>query len=102
MGKARWILAIGLMTMWSIVAGPQEAQPEAASDAAPQSVPPAASAPPAGASPEAGAPEAGTPEADTPEAGEGQPVPESAPLDELFIPSKEIAADEEVIFPVNI
>ena len=30
------------------------------------------------------------------------PPPETRPLDEIFIPSEEIAADEEVIFPVNI
>ncbi len=28
--------------------------------------------------------------------------PDTRPLDEIFIPSEEIAADEEVIFPVNI
>lgn len=30
------------------------------------------------------------------------PPPETRPLDEIFIPSEEIAADEEVTFPVNI
>ncbi len=28
--------------------------------------------------------------------------PDTRPLDEIFIPSEEIAADEAVIFPVNI
>lgn len=30
------------------------------------------------------------------------PLPDTRPLDEIFIPSEEIAADEEVIFPVDI
>ena len=30
------------------------------------------------------------------------PPPDTRPLDEIFIPSEEIAADEEVTFPVNI
>jgi len=30
------------------------------------------------------------------------PAPDTRPLDEIFIPSEEIAADEEVTFPVNI
>jgi len=29
-------------------------------------------------------------------------LPDTRPLDEIFIPSEEIEADEEVIFPVNI
>ncbi len=34
---------------------------------------------------------------------EGPPaLPDTRPLDEIFIPSEEIQADEEVIFPVNI
>lgn len=44
-----------------------------------------------------------------PEAEEAPPPAESAPqepdtrpLDEIFIPSQEIGADEEVVFPVNI
>jgi len=28
--------------------------------------------------------------------------PDTRPLDEIFIPSEEIAADEEIVFPVNI
>ena len=28
--------------------------------------------------------------------------PDTRPLDEIFIPSQEIAADEEIVFPVNI
>ena len=30
------------------------------------------------------------------------PPPDTRPLDEIFIPSEEIQADEEVTFPVNI
>ncbi len=33
---------------------------------------------------------------------EPPPAPDTRPLDEIFIPSEEIAADEEVTFPVNI
>jgi len=41
------------------------------------------------------------PEASPPE--EPRPPPrDNRPLDEIFIPSEEIAADEEVTFPVNI
>ncbi len=35
-------------------------------------------------------------------ATEPVPPPDTRPLDEIFIPSEEIAADEEVTFPVNI
>ncbi len=46
--------------------------------------------------------DAEAPEADTTPT-EAQPAPpDTRPLDEIFIPSEEIAADEEVIFPVNI
>ena len=44
---------------------------------------------------DAGAPE----EAAAPEP---PPPPDTRPLDEIFIPSQEIGADEEVVFPVNI
>ncbi len=49
-----------------------------------------------------GAPEdEATPAEATP--AEAPPAPpDTRPLDEIFIPSEEIAADEEVIFPVNI
>ncbi|MBH97957.1 MAG: hypothetical protein CMM56_05830 [Rhodospirillaceae bacterium] len=30
------------------------------------------------------------------------PQPDTRPLDEIFIPSQEIGADEEIVFPVNI
>ena len=40
------------------------------------------------------------PEATPP--AESAPPPDTRPLDEIFIPSEEIAADEEVVFPVNI
>lgn len=29
-------------------------------------------------------------------------APDTRPLDEIFIPSEEIGADEEIVFPVNI
>ena len=123
MNTVRWIYFIGLVTMWSIVAGAQEARPDAAPEAPSQAAPPTAPAPAAGAASDAGAPAAGEgseanapaagegSEANAPAAGEGSEAgapaageapPEVVPLDELFIPSREIAADEEVIFPVNI
>ncbi len=46
-------------------------------------------------------PEETTPPAETPPA-ETAPPPDTRPLDEIFIPSQEIAADEEIVFPVNI
>ena len=134
MNTVRWICFIGLVTMWPIVAGAQEARPDAAPEAPSQAAPPTAPAPEAGAASEANAPAAGegseanapaagegseanapaageASEANAPAAGEGSEAgapaageapPEVVPLDELFIPSREIAADEEVIFPVNI
>ena len=40
---------------------------------------------------------------EAPEAEESAPEqPDTRPLDEIFIPSEEIAADEEIVFPVNI
>jgi hypothetical protein len=42
------------------------------------------------------------PEAEEEAAPAPPPPPETRPLDEIFIPSEEIAADEEVTFPVNI
>ena len=123
MNTVRWIYFIGLVTMWPIVAGAQEARPDAAPEAPSQAAPPTAPAPEAGAASDAGAPAAGeASEANAPAAGEGSEAnapaagegseagapaageapPEVVPLDELFIPSREIAADEEVIFPVNI
>jgi len=35
-------------------------------------------------------------------APEPPPPPDTRPLDEIFIPSEEVGADEEVTFPVNI
>ncbi len=112
MNTVGWIYFIGLVTMWPIIAGAQEAPPDAAPEAPSQAAPPTAPAPAAGAASDAGAPAAGeASEANAPAAGEGSEAgapaageapPEVVPLDELFIPSREIAADEEVIFPVNI
>jgi len=41
------------------------------------------------------------PEGDAPREPQTEPR-DDRPLDEIFIPSEEIAADEEVTFPVNI
>ena len=41
-------------------------------------------------------------DAEAPEEDAPPPPPDTRPLDEIFIPSEEIAADEEVTFPVNI
>ena len=43
-------------------------------------------------------------EEETPPAAEeaAPEQPDTRPLDEIFIPSEEIAADEEIVFPVNI
>jgi hypothetical protein len=41
-------------------------------------------------------------DAEAPEEEAPPPAPDTRPLDEIFIPSEEIAADEEVTFPVNI
>jgi len=42
------------------------------------------------------------PEETTPPAESAPQPPDTRPLDEIFIPSQEIAADEEIVFPVNI
>ena len=84
MNTVRRVSAIGLLTMWSIAAAAQEAEPEAETEAPPST------------------PETASETASAPEAGASDPPPESTPLDELFVPSQEIAADEEVIFPVDI
>ena len=42
------------------------------------------------------------PEETTPPAEAAPQPPDTRPLDEIFIPSQEIAADEEIVFPVNI
>ncbi|HEY5622540.1 MAG TPA: hypothetical protein VIV14_02190 [Gammaproteobacteria bacterium] len=49
---------------------------------------------------DAEAPEAA--EEAAPEPPPPPPPPETRPLDEIFIPSEEIAADEELTFPVDI
>ena len=41
-------------------------------------------------------------EAASPPAESAPQPPDTRPLDEIFIPSQEIAADEEIVFPVNI
>jgi hypothetical protein len=46
--------------------------------------------------------DAAPPEADTTTTAAPPAPPDTRPLDEIFIPSDEIDADEDVIFPVNI
>ena len=46
--------------------------------------------------------EAAPAEAPPAASAEAPPAPDTRPLDEIFIPSQEIGADEEVTFPVNI
>jgi len=46
--------------------------------------------------------DADAPETDAPETEASPAPPDTRPLDEIFTPSEEIAADEEVTFPVNI
>ncbi len=41
-------------------------------------------------------------EAAPPPAESAPQAPDTRPLDEIFIPSQEVGADEEVVFPVNI
>jgi hypothetical protein len=74
MSANRWLLAVLLWGALSLAVSAQESQEEA---------PPAAEeAPPAEPAP--------------PQAEEGRT------LEEIFIPSEEIGADEEVTFPINI
>ena len=75
-----------LLAVCLVVAAAQELEPEAAGEAPP---------------PES-APAAETAEATSDDAVAAEPAAESTSLDELFIPSREIAADEEVMFPVDI
>ena len=70
-------LAIMLLTAMSLSSVSQEAEPE---ETTPPAEPPPAEPPPA----------------------ESAPPPDTRPLDEIFIPSQEIAADGEIVFPVNI
>ena len=70
-------LAITLLMAMSFSSVSQEAEPE---ETTPPAEPPPAEPPPA----------------------ESAPPPDTRPLDEIFIPSQEIAADEEIVFPVNI
>ena len=74
-----------LLAVCLMVAAAQEPEPEAAEEAPPESAPAAEAA-----------------EATSNDAVAAEPAAESTLLDELFIPSREIAADEEVMFPVDI
>lgn len=82
----------GILAIWVIAGAAQDVEPEPGQETAAQSETDAN----ATAEPDASAVD-GDESAET-----EQPAPESIALDELFIPSQEIRADEEVIFPVNI
>ena len=79
MSANRWVLAALLWGALALAVSAQESQEEA---------PPAEPAPPRRAAPPA---EPAPPQAD-----------EERTLEEIFIPSEEIGADEEVTFPINI
>ena len=107
MTALRRVCVAGLVGAWLVAGGAQEAAEEAGTGEQEQQV----------ASPESGSiaadetPEAGTSEqpetaADTTTADAGvtdagAAIPEIAPLDELFVPSQNIRADEPVTFPVD-
>ena len=90
MTALRRVCVAGLAGAWLVAGGAQEAAEEAETGEQEQQV---------------AAPEAGSIAADeTPDAGaadSGETIPEIAPLDELFVPSQNIRADEPVIFPVD-
>lgn len=97
----------GLLGLWIVAGVAQEASEEntAAADAQQEVAPEAASAA-TGEAPEAdtadqsdGIADAGATEAGAIEPGEA--FPEVPPLDELFVPSQNIRADEPVTFPVD-
>ena len=112
MTALRRVCVAGLVGAWLVAGGAQEAAEEAETGEQEQQV----------AAPEAGSivadetPEAGTSEqpetaadttaadagvTDAGAADSGAAFPEIAPLDELFVPSQNIRADEPVTFPVD-
>ncbi len=112
MTALRRVCVAGLMGAWLVAGGAQEAAEEAVAGDQEQQVaaPEAGSTAPeefsqAGTSeqPETAA-DATTADAGATDAGAADPgaaFPEIAPLDELFVPSQNIRADEPVTFPVD-
>ena len=114
MTALRRVCVAGLLAMWWVAGAAQEAAEEAAAgEQEQQAVAPESGSTAAGAISQAGSSEqlettadtdadvtdAG--EADTGAADTGEAFPEIAPLDELFVPSQNIRADEPVTFPVD-
>ena len=110
MTALRRVCVAGLAGAWLVAGGAQEAAEEAETGEQEQQV----AAPEAGSIAADETPEAGTSEqpetaADTADAGvtdagaadSSAAIPEIAPLDELFVPSQNIRADEPVTFPVD-
>ena len=108
----RWVCVAGLLAMWTAAGAAQEAARDGAAEAegrqevASESDSAAATA--AGEAGEAGVAEQSEAAADegvtdTGAVGTGGAgaFPEIAPLDELFVPSQNIRADEPVTFPVD-
>ena len=114
MTALRRVCVAGLLGMWWVAGAAQEpAEETAAGEQEQQAVAPESGSTAAGAISQAGSSEqlettadtdadvtdAG--EADTGAADTGEAFPEIAPLDELFVPSQNIRADEPVTFPVD-
>ena len=106
----RRVCVAGLAGAWLVAGGAQEAAEEAvAGDQEQQVAAPEAGSIAADETPEAGTSEQPETAADTADAGvtdagaadSGAAFPEIAPLDELFVPSQNIRADEPVTFPVD-
>ena len=119
MTALRRVCVAGLLGMWWVAGAAQEpAEETAAGEQEQQAVAPESGSTAAGAISQADsseqlettadtdadvtdAGEADTGEADTGAADTGEAFPEIAPLDELFVPSQNIRADEPVTFPVD-
>ena len=110
MTALRRVCVAGLAGAWLVAGGAQEAAEEAvAGDQEQQVAAPESGSIAADETPEAGTSEQPETAADTADAGvtdagaadSGAAFPEIAPLDELFVPSQNIRADEPVIFPVD-
>ena len=107
MTALRRVCVAGLVGAWLVAGGAQEAAEEAVAGDQEQQV----AAPESGSTAADETPEAGTsqqPETtadagvtDAGAADSGAAFPEIAPLDELFVPSQNIRADEPVTFPVD-
>ena len=110
MTALRRVCVAGLAGAWLVAGGAQEAAEEAvAGDQEQQVAAPESGSIAADETPEAGTSEQPETAADTADAGvtdagaadAGAAFPEIAPLDELFVPSQNIRADEPVTFPVD-